>query len=68
MKGLSEAKLGISFDSKETVLELNGCTIEEYPSNHIDALVCLALLPWESIFSLHHKKGYIASLDLEDFQ
>ena len=24
-------------DSKETVLELNGCTIEAYPSNHIDA-------------------------------
>ena len=27
----------ISFDSKETVLELNGCSIEAYPSNHIDA-------------------------------
>jgi hypothetical protein len=25
------------FNSKETVLELNGCTIEAYPSNHIDA-------------------------------
>jgi hypothetical protein len=25
------------FDSKETVLKLNGCTIEAYPSNHIDA-------------------------------
>ena len=37
MKGLFEAKLGIMFDSKETVLELNGCTIEAYPSNHIDA-------------------------------
>jgi hypothetical protein len=31
------ANLGITFDSKETVLELNGCTIEAYPSNHIDA-------------------------------
>jgi hypothetical protein len=29
--------LGITFDSKETVLELNGCTIEAYPSIHIDA-------------------------------
>jgi hypothetical protein len=37
MKGLFEPKLGITFDSKETVLELNGCTIEAYPSNHIDA-------------------------------
>jgi hypothetical protein len=37
MKGLFEPKLGVTFDSKETVLELNGCTIEAYPSNHIDA-------------------------------
>ena len=26
---------------KETVLELNGCTIEAYPSNHIDAYCAL---------------------------
>jgi hypothetical protein len=37
MKGLFEPKLGVTFDSKETVLELNGCTIEAYPSNHIYA-------------------------------
>jgi hypothetical protein len=37
MKGLFERKLGITFPSKETVLELNGCRIEAYPSNHIDA-------------------------------
>jgi hypothetical protein len=37
MKGLFESKLGIIFDTKETVLELNGCSIEAYPSNHIDA-------------------------------
>jgi hypothetical protein len=37
MKGLFEDKLGVTFDSKETVLELNGCSIEAYPSNHIDA-------------------------------
>jgi hypothetical protein len=36
MKALFEP-LGITFDSKETVLELNGCSIEAYPSNHIDA-------------------------------
>jgi hypothetical protein len=27
----------ISYDSKETVIDLNGCSIEAYPSNHIDA-------------------------------
>jgi hypothetical protein len=37
MKALFELKLHVTFDSKETVLELNGCTIEAYPSNHIDA-------------------------------
>jgi hypothetical protein len=37
MKGLFEPKLAVTFDSKETVLELNGCSIEAYPSNHIDA-------------------------------
>ena len=36
MKALFEP-LGITFDSKETVLELNGCSIEAYPSNHIEA-------------------------------
>jgi hypothetical protein len=37
MKGLFADKLGVTFDSKETVLNLNGCNIEAYPSNHIDA-------------------------------
>jgi hypothetical protein len=37
MKGLFLDKLGVTFDSKETKLELNGCSIEAYPSNHIDA-------------------------------
>jgi hypothetical protein len=37
MKGLFEPKIHVTFDSKETVLELNGCSIEAYPSNHIDA-------------------------------
>jgi hypothetical protein len=36
LKGLFESH-GIYFDSKETVIELNGCSIEAYPSNHIDA-------------------------------
>jgi hypothetical protein len=36
MKGLFEG-LGITFAEKETVLNLNGCEIQAYPSNHIDA-------------------------------
>jgi hypothetical protein len=37
MKNIFETKLGLHFQNKETVLELNGCTIEAYPSNHIDS-------------------------------
>jgi hypothetical protein len=37
MKGLFADKLGATFNTKETVLELNGSSIEAYPSNHIDA-------------------------------
>jgi hypothetical protein len=37
MKALFTPKLIPSFESKETVLELKGCSIEAYPSNHIDA-------------------------------
>src|SRR3954453_16887811 len=37
MKGLFERRLGLTFANKEIVLELNGCRIEAYPSNHIDA-------------------------------
>jgi len=37
MKSLFEQKLGLTFSNKETVLELNGCRIEAYPSDHIDA-------------------------------
>jgi hypothetical protein len=37
LKGIFEYKLGILFDNKETVVELNGCTIEAFPSNHLDS-------------------------------
>ena len=37
MKSMFADKLGVIFDSKETVLELNGCSIQAYPSNHIDS-------------------------------
>ena len=36
IKGFFESH-GIIFDSKETVANLNGCEIQAYPSNHIDA-------------------------------
>jgi hypothetical protein len=36
IKGFFEPH-GIIFDSKETVVNLNGCEIQAYPSNHIDA-------------------------------
>jgi hypothetical protein len=37
MNAMFADKLGVTFDSKETVLNLNGCEISAYPSNHIDA-------------------------------
>ena len=37
LKGIFASKLGIYFTNKETMLELNGCQIEAYPSNHIDS-------------------------------
>ena len=36
MKRLFEPH-NITFANKETILELNGCTIEAFPSNHLDA-------------------------------
>jgi hypothetical protein len=41
MKGLFEPH-NISFANKETLLELNGCIIEAFPSNHLDAYRALA--------------------------
>ena len=41
LKNIFELKLGLLFSNKETVLELNGCTIEAYPSNHIDSFRAL---------------------------
>ena len=37
LKAIFEPKLGIIFQNKETVLELNGCTLESFPSNHLDS-------------------------------
>jgi late competence protein required for DNA uptake (superfamily II DNA/RNA helicase) len=37
MKNIFETKLGLTFQNKETVIELNGCILEAYPSNHLDS-------------------------------
>ena len=37
MKNIFERKLGLIFSDKETILELNGCRIEAFPSNHMDS-------------------------------
>lgn len=41
LKQIFKRKLGLIFDNKETILELNGCRIEAYPSNHIDSFGAL---------------------------
>ena len=41
MKNIFERNLCLTFSDKETVLELNGCRIEAYPSNHIDSFRAL---------------------------
>jgi len=38
MKRLFEPKAGIYFDTKETVIELNGVKIEAFPSHHLDSM------------------------------
>ena len=44
LKAIFENKLGILFQDKETVIELNGCSIEAYPFNHLDSYRALRIL------------------------
>ena len=37
LKAIFSSRLGVYFTNKETVLELNSCMIEAYPSNHLDS-------------------------------
>ena len=37
LKAIFERKLGLTFNNKETVLELNGVEIQAYPSSNIDS-------------------------------
>ena len=41
MKNIFESKLCINFQGKEAVLELNGCRIEAFPSDHVDSFRAL---------------------------
>jgi hypothetical protein len=38
LRGLFLTRYNITFDSKETLIEINGCTIEVFPSHHLDAM------------------------------
>ena len=58
LKQIFEPKLGLYFSNKETVLELNGCSIEAYPSNHIDSFWSLEILNsfyWMKLTSLERE-------------
>jgi hypothetical protein len=41
MKNIFERKLGLIFQNKENVLELNGCRIEAFPYNHFGCIPCV---------------------------
>jgi hypothetical protein len=38
MKKLFSSAKSLAFDTKETVIELNGVNIEAFPSHHLDAM------------------------------
>jgi hypothetical protein len=46
--------LGIMFESKESVLELNGCTIEAYHSNHIGDFRSLNIIRLHVLFIVNY--------------
>ena len=45
LKAIFERKLGLTFNNKETVLELNGVEIQAYPSSNIDSFRSLIVSP-----------------------
>jgi hypothetical protein len=75
IKRLFEAKANIYFETKETVIELNGVRIEAYPSHHLDAMrglpkVSLILLDEADFFPIGQQQDardvserYIAKSD-----
>jgi hypothetical protein len=64
LKAIFEPKLGITFDTKETVVELNGCTIEAFPSNHLDSFRSLT----NPAFLLLDELDFIRKSDQDDIR
>ena len=62
LKAIFEAKLGIYFQDKETVLNLNGCVIESFPSNHLDSFRSLT----NPAFILLDELDFIRASEQED--
>ena len=62
IKAIFEPKLGITFDNKETVLDLNGCVIEAFPSNHLDSFRSLT----NPAFLLLDELDFIRKSEQED--
>ena len=64
LKAIFEPKLGIYFQDKETVLNLNGCVIESFPSNHLDSFRSLT----NPGFILCDELDFIRASEQEDIQ
>jgi hypothetical protein len=67
LKGIFDTKLGLTFNDKETVLQLNGYSIEAYPSNHLDAYRSLLLLLFNSatVFFKYYMQTNSNGLDMK---
>jgi hypothetical protein len=59
MKKLFQLKLGIIFDTRETVIELNNVRIEAFPSHHLDAM---RGLPNVSSFEREYNLKYLGMI------
>ncbi len=62
LKAIFEPKLNILFDTKETVVELNGCVVEAFPSNHLDSFRSLT----NPAFLLLDELDFIRKSDQDD--
>ena len=64
LKAIFEPKLNITFNDKETVLELNGCVIESFPSNHLSSFRSLT----NPAFILLDELDFIRKSEQEDIR
>jgi hypothetical protein len=64
MKNIFERNLCLTFSDKVTVLHLNGCRIEAYPSNHIDSFRALE----NPKFLLIDECDFFRKLEQDDFR